>query len=183
MQRHQRDPIGSGVLAVGIAGERCGRQKTLEVTLVVFLLILQSSVHQLLEVATPFLGLIGAIGDQLADVTAFLHHLLNQFRRRDGLDLLLQIVDQFAELQQSLGGATAQGAHRFGVTHHIPQGNTELIGRVGEPLNRGLADAALGHIDHPQQADGVCRVDQQPQISQQILDLPPVVEAQTPTTM
>ena len=54
-----------------------------------------------------------------------------------------------------------------------------MIGRIGEPLDRGLADAALGHIDDPQQADGVCRVDQQPQIGQKIFDLTPVVEAQS----
>ena len=81
----------------------------------------------------------------------------------------LEIVDQIAELQQPAGGTTTEGTHRFRVTHHIPKRNAQLIGSIGEPLDRGFADTALGHIYHPQQADGVCRVNQLPQMERSLI--------------
>ena len=81
VQRHQGDPVGSGVFAVGITGERRGGQEALQITLLVLLLVLKRSVHQFLQVAPAFLSLVSAIGDQLADIPALFHHLLNQFRR------------------------------------------------------------------------------------------------------
>ena len=179
VQGHQSDAIGGGVLAIGIAGQSRRGQKTLKIPLLVFLLVLQTCIHQLLQVAPAFLRLIAAFGDQFADVATELHHLLNQFRRGRGGHTFTQAVDQLTELQQTSGGTTTEGAHRFGITHHIPEGNAQLIGRIGEPLNRGLADAPLGHIDHAQQTHGVGRVDQQAQVAEHVLDFAPVVEAQT----
>ena len=179
VKRHQSHPIRGGVLAVGIAGEGGSRQETLEIPFLVLLLILKGGIHKLLEVPTPFLGFIGAIGNQLTDISALLHHLLDQLRRSHITTAGLQIVHQITELKQSPGRPTTQGSHRFGVAHHIPERNAQLVGRIGETLNRGLANPSFRHIDHPQEADGVRGIDQQTQISQQILDLPPVVEAQT----
>jgi len=89
-----------------------------------------------------------------------------------------EAADQVAELQQPLRRAPGQGAHRFGVVHHLPERHPQLIGGVTEPLHGGLADAAPRHIQYPQQADAVGRVDQQPQVGQHVLDLTAVVEAQ-----
>ena len=55
-----------------------------------------------------------------------------------------------------------------------------MVSRIGEALNRGLADAAFRHIDHTQQTDRVGRIHQQPQIGQQILDFATIVETQPP---
>ena len=63
MQRHQGDPVCRRVLAVRITGERGGGQKSLEVTLIIFFLVLETRIHQLLEVAATLFGLIGAISD------------------------------------------------------------------------------------------------------------------------
>ena len=139
---------------------------------------MQGGVHQLVEVAAAIFRFIGAGGDQLRQVTALLHHPLHQLGWRGLGGTRLQVVDQLTELQQPLGGATAQGAHRLGIAHHLPQRNAQLVGRVSEALNRGLADAALGGVQHPQQADGVGRVYKQLEVSEHILDLAAVVEAQ-----
>ena len=55
-----------------------------------------------------------------------------------------------------------------------------------EPLERGhgrVADAALGRVDHPPRADHVLRVQQQPQVREDVLDLLALVEPNAePTT-
>ncbi len=47
-------------------------------------------------------------------------------------------------------------------------------------LQRALADASRRHVDHPQQADGIEWIVHQPQVGQQVLDFPPLVEAGAP---
>ena len=46
-----------------------------------------------------------------------------------------------------------------------------------EPADRAVADAPLGHVEHPLDGHLVGRVDDRPQVGQRVLDLPAVVEA------
>ena len=78
MEGHQGDPVGGGVLAVGITGQGGAGQEALQGALLVFLLVLQSGIDQLLEVAAAFLGFVAGLGNQLGNVTALLHHPLHQ---------------------------------------------------------------------------------------------------------
>ena len=103
VQGHQGDPILFRVLGIGIAGQGRRGQEILQRSLLVFLLVLQGRIHQLIEVAAAIFRLIGAIGDQLGHIAALLHHPLHQFRRRSLLAAALQVIDQLAELQQPLG--------------------------------------------------------------------------------
>ena len=107
VQGHQGDPVLVGVLAVGIAGQGSGGQEILQGALLVFLLVLERSIHQFVEVAAPVFGLIGAVGDQFGHIAALLHNPLHQFRGGDVLGAGLQAVDQLAKLQQPFGRAAA----------------------------------------------------------------------------
>ena len=46
-----------------------------------------------------------------------------------------------------------------------------------EAADGAVADAPLGHVEHPLDADLVGRVDHRLQVGQRVLDLAPVVEA------
>ena len=88
-------------------------------------------------------------------------------------------MDQLTELQEALGGPAAEGTNGLRIADHIPERNTELVGRIREPFNRGLTDSALWRVENAQKADGISRVHQQLEIGKNVLDLAPVVEAKT----
>ena len=50
-------------------------------------------------------------------------------------------------------------------------------GELVEPRHAGVADAALGHVEHALDVDLVGRVDERSQVRHRVLDLTPVVEA------
>ena len=96
MQRHQCDTIRGSVLGIGITGQCCTGQES------------SDPPHrsppgterrsQFLQVATPFLGLIRAISDQLADAAAI--SFTGSIPGSHLTTARLEIINQIAELQQ-----------------------------------------------------------------------------------
>ena len=67
----------------------------------------------------------------------------------------------------------ASSARRMASTNGIALGRRERV----ELGDAGVADAALGHVEDPLDADLVDRVDDRAQVRHRVLDLTPVVEA------
>ena len=192
VQRHQRhDAAGLHALLaldrlvgdlVGVGDERdlleeVG-QRAATVARRVGLLELARDGDELLEVLQPGLVLRVGRAGELGDVAGALQHRL-QHRRRAGarLDQHPQVVDQLPERlhrrQRPRGEAVRvlAAAQRLGEREALP---------LRERLEAGLrpvADAALGHVEHAAQRDGVLGVGQQPQVGQRVAYLPALVEA------
>ncbi len=67
--------------------------------------------------------------------------------------------------------ASSTAAQRVDERHAV------AVGPDVEPADGAVADAPLGHVEHPLDADLVERVDHRLQVGQRVLDLAPVVEA------
>ena len=71
---------------------------------------------------------------------------------------------------------TTSHAGLVGVTEGIGQAPPLRCRPGGETGHAGVADAALGHVDHPPQRDLVGRVDDHPEVGQGVLHLASLVE-------
>ena len=96
---------------------------------------------------------------------------------RPGRHQLGEPVDQRQErldAARRLGPTTpAAGARRSASMNGMPW----PPGHGVEPPDGGVADAALGHVEDPLEADLVDRVDDRLDVGERVLDLAPVVEA------
>ncbi len=89
--------------------------------------------------------------------------------------LRTQLGQQVGQVLQRLARLAAD-AGLPGLGHRVAEGDPASAGEAGQLGHRGVAHAALGHVDDAPPADLVVGVDQHPQVGEDVLDLLAVVE-------
>ena len=114
---------------------------------------------------------------ELGDVAGPVEHRLGDIPDgRSGLLGLPQLGDEVVEALDRLGRAGRQPGHVLRPGQRGGEGDPVPRGEPGHVLQGAVADAAPRHVDHPPQRDLVGRVGDQPQVGQQVPDLPALVE-------
>ena len=136
-------------------------------------------VEQLFDVLHPGNALRGAVFLEFQQQPRLAGHLFGQ---HEGVSLLVQDLET-ADHVRKIGqfparpAMKAQGLH-LQVFDKLENSAAALVGRDGELVDRGIADAACRKIDHPLQGFLIARVHHQPQIGQYIFDLLALVKGQ-----
>jgi hypothetical protein len=129
------------------------------------------------EVLQAPLGLDRALGLERVDVAGLVEHRLEQVADRDPVgQALAQLVHRGHEARERLDRRGAQARHGARVLGGLPDRDAHRVGVREDPLQRRLADAALGRVGDPRELDDVLRVVQPEQVRHRVLDLRAVVE-------
>ena len=177
MERHQRHAPRLLVVLVLLRDERHLLEELGEAPVGRSLFELGRHTAELAEVLDPALGLDGPFRLELEQVAGLGGRRLDHpLRRRARLERLLQALHHADEPRDRALRARPQIRKLVGPPGRLEE--RDLLDRR-ERLERGhgrVADAALGRVDHLPRADHVLRVQQQPQVREDVLDLLALVE-------
>ena len=199
MQRHQRQKILSLVLPIDVCHQRHILQELTELRRVALCLIVRCLTDDLLDVLKAGLGFDRSFRPDLHTVTGIIPHRLDQCLNREAVlltrlrlglevtgssELLPPVVHALDELRQLRARLSADPDHRC-TLRRLEQGDAMLrsrcICRIAPELLQGrLADAALRHVDDTLEGDIIRTVRDQLHVREDILDLPALVEVDTP---
>jgi hypothetical protein len=133
---------------------------------------------QLLQVLDPADRLDGALGLEVGQVARAIH---DQREQIGGGQVVLQRgahpVEEPDEARDGADRAGTESLDHLGVAARRQEADALAAGVPVERLDRAVADAAAGGVDDPPRGDVVVRVDQQPGVGQDVLDLLALVEA------
>ena len=181
MQRHQCKFIVIQLGVVNVGYQRHMLQKMRQRFFFAFVLQkILGHADQFLQILCPAFRLGRPLCFQFFHVPGLIHYVFNELFHRHGIYLCQQIKEDAAHFFHFGDKTGAQSRNRRRVGNDLKQGNALCIGIVLHLIHRSLADAPLGHIDHPQQAQCIIRIVQQLQVGHHIPDLFPVIKLDAP---
>ncbi len=178
MHRHQRDGRGVAVVLVLLAHQRHRLEEVGERSLRIAFLELRRDADELTQVLDAALGFHRAVGLELRQVPGHLRGGVDHLRRAgtvvERVGELVHDPDEPGDGSLRPGG---EGGDLLGPPACLEERGA-LVGRERfERGDRRVADPPLRRVDHAPRRDHVLGVHEQPEVAEDVLDLPPLVEA------
>ena len=180
MQCHQRNSVLTQLGIVNIRHQRHMPQEIFQIILFFRLGKFLPDRHQFHQVVNAALRLRCMLIPQFFHITGLIQHLFDQFLYRQVISLIHQIKNDSRQFIQLADETDAQSFDLRGIRYHVKQRHPIFSGMGLQLGQRCIADTAARHIDDPQQTQRICRVKNNSQISDDILDLLTVVEFKSP---
>src|SRR5262249_13305770 len=177
---HQRD-LGFGFVFIGVRHERGVIEEIAQRFASLF--GFGRGVDQFFQVEQPPFGLFGVFVLERPFVAGVDYRRLDDFRDRVGrvARSFRKAVDDVAEGFQSRYGARLEQVLFDDDVDRLPMRDAEIFGAALDVVERGLADAARGCVDHSHERDRVVRIRREFQLSDYVLDLAAFVQTEAAT--